>query len=504
MVSIMSGPPMHKVVVTYHARLTRTGERSSACRWELGQIARAFEERNSSMPGFYQPSQNEFDHRTDDFVPLEFAKERKYNHFDLRLREVDRELAVDFSIENKAHRFWPLLGYTDVTRRFVRKKNADGQWIKDSDGNFVRCEKLKKRPIRFASHSDAAYLQAYASYITGYYERALAKDGTSQSVLAYRSGGGTNIHHAKYLFDEILDRGDCSVFAMDISGFFDCLDHKILRDEIAGLLDTKQLDGHHGTVWKNVTRYSWVETTDIEELLGKTRPFNGRICSPTDYVEHVQGRKSGLIRTHELSYGIPQGTPVSGLFANIYLRTFDRQMTAWCAEHGGSYRRYSDDIAVVLPLGAKPHHVVAIFEKMLSDYELAMSVEKTETADFSNGSLVSDRPIQYLGFTFDGHRKLIRASSLDAYRSKMRRGIHAKLVAAKMKNVPSPKVFERELKSRYTHAGKRRNFLRYAYKASEVLNSTEIRQQVKPHTTWFRRAWDKEVVKVYGDLVASA
>lgn len=218
----------------------------------------------------------------------------------------------------------------------------------------------------------------------------------------------------------------------------------------------------------------------------------------------MQGRKHGLIRKHDLSYGIPQGTPVSGLYANIYLRTFDREMIAWCGQHGGSYRRYSDDIAIVLPLGAKVQHVVAVVEKMLADFSLAMSAGKTETANYKSGLPATPKPIQYPGFTFDGARTLIRPSSLDAYRLKMRRGIHAKLVAAKMQDVPSPFVFERELRSRYTHAGKRRNFLRYAYKAADIMGSHEIKQQVKPHMTWFSRAWEKEITKVYGGLVASA
>lgn len=128
--------------------------------------------------------------------------------------------------------------------------------------------KDKPRPIRFAGHADAAYLQAYAAHLNGFYEQALELDATSGSVLAYRKGGGTNIHHAKSLFDEIVERGDCSVFAMDISGFFDCLDHTMLRDEIAGLIGVDRLDGHHGTVWKNVTQYSWVETVDLDALAG--------------------------------------------------------------------------------------------------------------------------------------------------------------------------------------------------------------------------------------------
>ncbi len=443
------------------------------------------------MPGFFLRSENEFDPSTDDFVDRTISKERKYKHFDLSLTEVEREREIDFSQEANPHRFLPLLGFTDEVRRYVR------------DEAGVRKRKVKERPIRFAGHSDAAYLQAYAGHLNDFYESALTKDRTSGAVLAYRKGGGTNIHHAKTLFDEIIERGDCSVFAMDISGFFDCLDHTILRDEIAGLLGCSRLHGHHGTVWKNITRYSWVETVDLDNLLGRKRDGQGRVCSPRDFVAHVQGRKRGLIRKHDLTYGIPQGTPVSGLYANIYMRTFDREMIAWCEQYGGSYRRYSDDIAVVLPSGAKVHHVVAVVEKMLADVGLAMSVAKTDTADFKKSVLTSGTPIQYLGFTFDGKQTLIRPSSLDAYRRKMGRGIHAKLVAAKMNGVPSNEVFRRELLSRYTHRGKRRNFLRYAYKAADIMGSKEIKKQVKPHVTWFNRAWEKEVGRVYGGLVST-
>lgn len=453
------------------------------------------------MPGFYQPSENEFDPSTDDFVLPAIAKERKYKHFDLPL--IDRNLAFDFSQEKERHRFLPLLGYTDLARRYVRVKDGNGNWKRDGNGRFVREEKLKPRPIRFAGHENAAYLQAYAGHLNGFYEQALARDGTSGVVLAYRQGGGTNIHHAKALFDEIRSRGDCTVFAMDISGFFDCLDHMLLRDEVAGLLGVTRLEGHHATVWKNVTRYSWVETVDLNELLGRKRNGHGRACSPADFAEHVRSRKDGLVRTHDQTFGIPQGTPISGLYANIYLRTFDREMIAWCARLGGSYRRYSDDIAVILPLGAKVRHVVAVVEKMLADYGLAMSVDKTDSADFKGGMLASIAPIQYLGFTFDGKQTLIRQSSLDAYRNKMRRGIHAKMIAAKAKKIPSIRVFQRESLARYTHLGKRRNFLRYAYKAADVMGCPEIRQQVSRHVTWFNRAWEREADRVYGGLVTT-
>lgn len=440
------------------------------------------------MPGFYLLSENEFDPSTDDFVQPAVSKERKYKHFDLPLVGADRMQTIDFATASEPHRFLPLLGFTDETRRYVR--NSFG----------VAEIKIKERPIRFAGHADAAYLQAYAAHLNGFYEQALMNDGTSGVVLAYRKGGGANIHHAKALFHEVRTRGDCTVFAMDISGFFDCLDHTMLRDEVGRLVGTSRLEGHHATVWKNLTRYSWVETADLDALLGRKRNGHGRVCCMSDFSDHVRGRTNGLVRTHDETFGIPQGTPVSGLYANIYMRTFDQEMTAWCGQYGGSYRRYSDDIAVVLPLGSKVRHVVAVVEKVLADYGLTMSVDKTDTADFKGGLLVSPTPIQYLGFTFDGQKTLIRASSLDAYRNKTRRGIHAKMIAAKFKKVLPSEVFKRECYSRYTHLGKRRNFLRYAYRASNVMGCPEIKQQVSQHMKWFNRAWKKEVTKVFGSL----
>ena len=437
------------------------------------------------MPGFYLPSEEEYDPSMDDFVLTSVSKERRYQHFDLPLPDAERTLTIDFSTETKPHRFLPLLGFTDQVRKYVRSVGGS------------REIKLKERPIRFASHADAAYLQSYAEHLNPYYERALRKDGTTASVLAYRRDGGTNIHHAKSLFDEIRSKGDCSVFALDISGFFDSLDHRLLRDEVARLLGVSRLEGHHATVWKNLTRYSWVETSDLDAILGKRRVRNGRVCSPRDFADFVRGRKQGLVQKHDQSFGIPQGTPISGLYANIYLQEFDQELKAWCAKYGGSYRRYSDDIAIVLPLGSRASHVVGIVEKILADYSLALSANKTDTADFKGGLLVSPRPIQYLGFTFDGTTIKIRPSSMDAYRAKMRRGIHAKMVAAKMQGVAPSKVFKREALSRYTHLGKRRNFLRYAYKAADVMGSQEIRDQVKPHMTWFRRAWDAEISNVF-------
>ncbi len=131
---------------------------------------------------------------------------------------------------------------------------------------------------------------------------------------------------------------------------------------------------------------------------------------------------------------------------------------------------------------------------------MAISGHKTDTASFKNGLLTGSKPIQYLGFTFDGVVTLIRASSLDSYRAKMNRGIHAKMVAAKAQGVRSNRVYAREALSRYTHVGKRRNFIKYAHRAADVHASSEIRAQVSDHMKWFKKAWRRERMKVFSDL----
>lgn len=441
------------------------------------------------MPGLYLPSRLDFDPVSDDFLVEELAKERKYQHFDLPLSGADAELAYDFSKEDLPHRFLPLLGYFDEIRRLKRKDDGTSE------------EVIKRRPIRFASHSDAAYLQAYATRLTGPYEAALERESLSCSVLAYRSGSGTNIHHAKSLFEEVSELRDCTVVALDISGFFDNLNHEHLKYELSRLLENERLDGHDWTVFRNITRYSWVETEDIDRVLGRKRTRHGRVCTRAEFESRIRGRKNGLVRTHSSDHGIPQGTPISGLYANLYLRSFDLEMTNRLSRDGGSYRRYSDDIAIVLPGEHDPNEIETWVSELLLENQLSLSQAKTESALFHGGRLASDKAIQYLGFTYDGEEILIRKSSLDNYLRKMRRAIRAKLIAAKRKDIPSSEVYKRKLISRFTHKGEGRNFISYAYKASDVLQSEAIRRQVKDHVHWFNAAWDRGVEKTYGGLV---
>jgi retron-type reverse transcriptase len=45
--------------------------------------------------------------------------------------------------------------------------------------------------------------------------------------------------------------------------------------------------------------------------------------------------------------GIPQGTPISAVLANIYMLEFDKVIHNWLSARGGVYRRYSDDMLFI-------------------------------------------------------------------------------------------------------------------------------------------------------------
>ncbi len=428
------------------------------------------------------PLEDEFDPLLDDFV----SKERKYIHFDLPLSEAERESVSYTSSDLTAHPFWPLIGFVAEERRVVR------------NGNSIAL-KIKPREIKFGSHQDAALLEWYAKKLSRHYEKIIIKSSLDKNILAYRSGVGSNINHAKDLFDEVRHRGECTAIALDIKGFFDHIKHQVLRKQIAAVLGEVNLPDCDYKVFRRMTRFEWVDAKRLKLRLGSRHGRGGRICSAHAFRALVRERGAGLIERNEYSFGIPQGTPLSGLYANISMLGFDRDLKNKLDEFGGSYRRYSDDIAILLPSSVDYVEILNFVESLLDSIGLSLSKQKTEVSKFlfSSGVQVADHPFQYLGFTFDGCKTLLRASSLNKYYSKMHQGVRAKIRAAKVKSIPANEIFMRELFRKYTHFGRNMNFPRYAYRAADVLSAPEIRQQVKGHMNVFKRVVRQYIDRTY-------
>ncbi len=440
--------------------------------------------RTVSYASGYAPEDGKFDPLLDDFV----SRERRYVHFDRRLTESERGKIRATPQAIMTNSFWPLLAFSKIERRVKRDKLG---LLSFND---------KTREIKFGSHKDSAILEHYSLGLGESYESFLRGQPISDVVLAYRKNIGNNVRHAKSLFEEIRSRGSTNAIAIDITGFFDHIRHDVLLDNLRAVLKVAKLSPADFKIFKRMTRFDWVDSEKLEErLAGKQRPA-GRLCDAYQFRTYIRTRGNSAVETNLKYFGIPQGTPLSGLFANISLIEFDRQLHEHFSALGGSVRRYSDDIAILVPSDVNSNTVISFVRDRLIEIGLSISEHKTEISKFiknGDGSIAADRPFQYLGFTFDGKKTLIRQSSLNRYYSKMKSGVHAKVVAANKNGAPSSEIYMRELFRKYTHFGKHRNFPRYVYRSSSILNAPEIKKQISNHFSLFKEMIRVSISSVY-------
>ncbi|MEZ0133714.1 reverse transcriptase domain-containing protein [Novosphingobium sp. NRRL B-2648] len=286
------------------------------------------------------------------------------------------------------------------------------------------------------------------------------------------------------------NKGDCRAIALDITGFFDHIDHLCLRRNLVDVLAVGTIPDPDFRIFKRMTQFEWVDSDALRIRLGNLYGQRGRICTSEQFRNIVRCKSGNLVNKNKKSCGIPQGTPLSGLYANISMIEFDRQMVSILNNIGGSYRRYSDDIAIIMPCEHDYNDLIALVRSKLSDIGLSLSEGKTEVSQFRRNeqNVSTDRRFQYLGFTFDGGKILIRPSSISRYHKKMRAGVKAKIRAAKIQGIAKDSIYMRELFKRYTHFGRQRNFPQYAYRAAKVLNSPNIRWQMRGHMAAFKEA----------------
>lgn len=154
----------------------------------------------------------------------------------------------------------------------------------------------------------------------------------------YRRGLGIN--DAIRAVIDARDDGATAVLRVDIE---DCFD-RILRSRLIGILTTHLDDPDLIAVLSALIR----------------RPVASR--RPT-------------------ARGIHQGSPLSPLFANLYLDEFDRTMMA----AGLVAIRYADDIAVPLSSGEDPDEVLALISESLGSLGMRLGEDKCAVSSFEDG-----------------------------------------------------------------------------------------------------------------------
>ena len=403
---------------------------------------------------------------------------RTYFHFD---HPVAASYAEQLASDPRAvaqHAFFPFVRYTLITQK-IRKR---------ADGGVELC-KPKKRPIAYASHKDAHIFSHYSSLLVERYEAELKARGLQQVVTAFRSlDRKRNIHFANEVFEAIRTVGECSVLATDISDYFGQINHQFLKMAWCQLQGVERLPPDHFKVFTAITKYAMVDRERLCRVL-KLDPESPRAdgrrryCTPKEFRDVVRG--NGLVAVNRTGVGIPQGSPISALLSNLYLLEFDTTMNAAVAAGGGLYRRYCDDILIMMPTLEQRQVVQNLAIRLLTELGLVAHPDKTEILEFKRDGdrLTTAKPLNYLGFTFDGENKRIRPASVARYYKKMKRGVgRAKAIryrVCKNEGAWTP-LRRRKLHILYSYLG-RHNFLSYAFTAAKVMNDPGIKKQVKAH-----------------------
>jgi hypothetical protein len=266
----------------------------------------------------------------------------------------------------------------------------------------------------------------------------------------------------------------CVVLCFDITGFFDHLQHGILKDRLKRLLGVTELSNDWYSVFKAVTKYRAVEREHLEKHPTFGPKLNAAARVPVATIAEVKA--AGIaISANADKFGIPQGTPISSVLSNLYLWDFDRDISGVCKTSGVLYQRYSDDIIIVCPAASEKMLVSAV-EAGLAAHDLTLAADKTDRRVFDAQSM---NAFQYLGFNISSDGAVIRPGSLARQWRKAKRSIEAtrKAGLAAIATGKSKKVFVSKLRRRFSPVGAR-NFSSYARRADEAFGSKRISRQV--------------------------
>lgn len=428
-------------------------------------------------------------------LPQTVKKSQKgYAHFDDR---TDLSKCRDYVTDPQkiaTHSFYPFIHY-------------EQKWIKyNKDGN----KSEKKRDICYAAHIDRCIFQYYNHILNELYNVRIRENGLYEVPIAYRTDLHMNTAElAKKAIDFIRAQQPCYVMIGDFTGFFDNLDHQYLKRQICSLLGVEELPEDYYAVFKNLTRYSKWELTDLLQLNGLEDTQKGRhiLNSKCQVLTRDQYKSNrSHIEKNKKPFGIPQGSPISALFANVYMLDVDKYINELVSAHGGMYMRYSDDFIIVLPQMPEQEAVsllLGITQYLNNTPGLTLKNEKTQYFCFGHGDLTNcgerfhkdsnskKRFINFLGFTFDGDKVSVRSKTVIKYYYMMNR--KARTIVrnggySRKGNKISAKNLYQKYSIRGAHSG-RGNFLTYIERCQNVFGTSEnIDRDTRRHMQKIRQA----------------
>lgn len=405
---------------------------------------------------------------------------RRYAHFDLPTNLERSRNYVTNPDKISHHGFYPFIRYDQVFTKF---------------SSSTKKKYTKTREICYAAHIDRCIYQYYSFLLGEKYEEYLATHGISQVPIAYRPNLGLgNIEAFKKVHQFILEAGSCYVMIGDFTDFFGKISHACLKKQICHLLQVKRLPADYYAVFKSVTQYDTWDLSKILKInkLKDTKKGRKDLNSKTRVLTKKQYQKNkGDIQHHRENYGIPQGSPISACFSNIYMMEIDETINNFVVKHKGMYLRYSDDFVVVLPMATSQkkdvQRIISLFDKYKDEGLLELQPDKTQVFSFvANKGLrnigtefnprlsTKHKIINFLGFSFDGHSVRIRPKTVSKYYYRMgrkARGI-AKQYTVKRGFKGSNHLYR--MYSERGEYGKKGNFFTYVRRASKAFPKEPI------------------------------
>lgn len=161
---------------------------------------------------------------------------------------------------------------------------------------------------------------------------------------------------------------------------------------------------------------------------------------------------------------------------------FDEEICALADSIGGHYRRYCDDILWLCSADDEDRVRAAVTAAIL-ERKLEINDGKTDRSTFDyteGGELQADRPLQYLGFTFDGQRRLLRSSTLSRFYRRMRLGVRQTALKAK-DNHGHRKLYRTGLHRRFSVIHRGRQSFPWYGKRSGQADSLEDLEMAMSH-----------------------
>lgn len=419
-------------------------------------------------------------------------KRKGYAHFDQRV-SLGMERVRNYVMDEKkvtTHGFYPFIHFERKNSRYGRKGPK------------------KPRELYYCSHMDRCVYQRYAFLLNYYYNIRAKEKGIDKAAIAYRDNlGKNNIDFAKEVFDAIRGLERCLVIVGDFTDFFNKLDHNYLKLRLCELLGVERLPEDYFAVFKNISRFSSWDWEDIVKTAGEPIDQRG-IRKRLNQKRTILSRQQFLdntdcIKKNTSGAGIPQGSPISAVLANVYMLQFDQTLQGYASDRGGIYRRYSDDFIIALPFTEKDE-VKECVDYILSYIStlgglIELQREKTSLYLFEKDDLrsyPSGEPgiIDYLGFWFDGRDIRIRPRSITKYYYRMRR----KARTIGRSNWVSPRrkhITARNLYQIYSHSDKKQTFIDYAKRATRLLSlhDPETSAVIKKHKQKIAQAIKKGI-----------